>query len=517
MAKHPKRREEQERLSSRRVFLQRAAGTGLVTAAGVTLIPGTLQAGSIIDYIHAVDALNQSSGTGGPPAGGLSANDIDILNFALTVERLEAAFYNQNAGKTYLTGTNQGTTLTATLVSAQQNQTQNPTAQAAGTGFAVFTLSPDNTQLFYNLRTVGLTGTPTAVELRQGTSGVNGNALYTLQPIVNNSTTGTINLNSADVNALLNQGIYLNIATQANPTGEIRGQVVATPSGIFQSNTSVLSSIVNEIQGHENAHVALLEQMLGTNAAAAPTFQNLDAPTLQQFLQMAQMFEDVGTSAYLGQIPLIQDKNVLATAGGIMAVEGRHAGGLRAYRKVASTAEGGDPNTTLTEDGESVNRARTRDQVLTIIQPYIQGLNATNPGGTTGGTTTGATTGTTTGGTTGVTTGTTTGGTTTGATTGATTGTTTGATTGATTGTTTTGVTTGATTGLTTGGTTTTGATTGITTGSTTTGTTTGVTTGITTGATTGVTTGTTTGVTTGTTTGATTGATAPASPFGPY
>ncbi len=85
------------------------------------------------------------------------------------------------------------------------------------------------------------------------------------------------------------------------------------------------------------------------------------------------MFEDVGVSAYLGQAPNIQDKGVLSTAGAIMAVEARHAGGLRAYRKVASTAEGGDPNTTLTEDREAQNRARTRDQVLALIGPFIVG------------------------------------------------------------------------------------------------------------------------------------------------
>jgi len=366
------------------------------------------------------------------------------------------------------------------------------------------------------VRTVGLTGAATAIELRQGASGVNGNALYPLSPLVNGSTTGFINLNAADLNALLNQGIYLNIATQANPTGEVRGQVVATPAGIFSSTTSVLKGIVDEIRDHEIAHVALLEQALGTSAGAVPTFQNLDAPTLQQFLTMAQMFEDVGVSAYLGQAPLIQDKSVLATAAAIMAVEGRHAGGLRAYRKVASTAEGGDPNITLTEDREAVNRARTRDQVISLIQPYVAGQTVTNPGGsTTGGTTTGGTTGSTTGNTTtGATTGSTTGNTTTGVTTGSTTGNTT---TGSTTGNTTTGATTGSTTGNTTGSTTgvttgnstgvTTGNTTGITTGGTTTGATTGASTGTTTGATT---TGATTGITTGATTGTTTGATIP-------
>jgi hypothetical protein len=134
-----------------------------------------------------------------------------------------------------------------------------------------------------------------------------------------------------------------------------------------------LKNIVDEIRAHENAHVALLEQTLGADAEPAPTFQNLTAPTLQQFLEMAQMFEDVGVSAYVDQAPLLENRGLLTSAGAILAVEARHAGGIRAYRKVASTAEGGDPNITLTEDREALNRTRSRDQVLALIAPFIVG------------------------------------------------------------------------------------------------------------------------------------------------
>jgi hypothetical protein len=40
---------------------------------------------------------------------------------------------------------------------------------------------------------------------------------------------------------------------------------------------------------------------------------------------------------------VIQDKTLQALVVGMMAVEARHAGGLRAYRKVASPAEGTTP------------------------------------------------------------------------------------------------------------------------------------------------------------------------------
>jgi hypothetical protein len=130
---------------------------------------------------------------------------------------------------------------------------------------------------------------------------------------------------------------------------------------------------VQEIRAHHNAHVAMLEQTLGTNAQPVPTFQNVDAPTLQQFLTMAQTMEDLGASAHAGLIPLVQDKTILAMVAGVAIVEGRHAGAIRTYRKIASTAEGGDPNLTLTEDGSAVQVARTPQQVLDAVQGFVTG------------------------------------------------------------------------------------------------------------------------------------------------
>jgi hypothetical protein len=350
--------------ATRRAFLQRAAGTGLATAAGIAFIPGlsAAQSQDPFAWITLTDQLKAAA-----QAGGNSA-DLGILNFALLLERLEATFYNTNYNKPYLTNPTPGTQLTALLVGSEQAPTSvNTNAVALGR----FTLSPDQTQLFYDVRSTGLSGEATSIRLFNGARGTTGNIAYTLATPVNGVSTGVITLNPTDMNTLVNQGMYVNIATAANPNGEIRGQVIAAPPGILSTTTPALKSMVDEIRDHENAHVSLLEQALGSNAQAAPTFQNLDAPTLQQFLTMAQMFEDIGTSAYLGQAPLIQDKTILATAGAIMAVEARHAGGLRAYRKVASPAEGGDASITLTEDRESLNRARTRDQVMALIQPFI--------------------------------------------------------------------------------------------------------------------------------------------------
>ena len=372
--------EESRNVPSRRTFLQQLVGTGLASAAGVALLPRMSLAGKGPTTPPPPQGTGQQPGSDGKPVAGAQGGDLDVLNFALLLERLEAAFYNTNGNKPYLTGGdlggNKGTSFAAQLSGGEETPPINTTATANAT----FDLSQDQTLLSYNVQVQGLTSPATAMHLHRGAAGVPGDIVYTLATPVNGSAVGATPINPSDVSTLLAGGFYLNIHTVSNPGGEIRGQVtVAAQPGVGTPGSTVtLKALVDEIRDHENAHVALLTQALGGAAQPAPTFQNLDAPTLQQFLTMAQTFEDVGVSAYLGQLPVILDKNLLATAGGIMAVEGRHAGGIRAYRKTVSTAEGGDPNITLTEDREAVNRARTKEQVLALIQPYLS-ATVTNP------------------------------------------------------------------------------------------------------------------------------------------
>jgi hypothetical protein len=349
---------------TRRLFLRRAAGTGLLTVAGSALLPGLSFAGK---------------GTGIPAPTTASA-DTTILNYLLLIERLDAQFYNLNASKPYLTAaTGGGTTGNAYQVMLVGSE-EVPPVNTLATGTASLQLSQDSTQLSYNVQVTGLSGPATSLYLRRGARGLTGDIVYGLAlPDATGAASGVVPFNPADASTLLNGGFYLNVSTAANPNGEIRGQILpSTPTNPGSSTSGTLKGIIDEIRDHENAHVAQLTQLLGTNAQAPQTFQNLDAPTLQQFLTLAQTLEDVAASAYLGQLSQIQDKQLLATVSAIAMVEGRHAGGLRAYRKGASTGDGGDPNLTLTEDREALNRARTQAQVQALIQPYTTGT-VTNP------------------------------------------------------------------------------------------------------------------------------------------
>jgi len=91
-----------------------------------------------------------------------------------------------------------------------------------------------------------------------------------------------------------------------------------------------LSAFIGVVASHEAAHVAFLKKALGRKAVAKPTFDFKDAVTNQtKFAATAQVLEDTGVAAYLGQAANIKSKKILAAAGSILPVEARHAAWIR--------------------------------------------------------------------------------------------------------------------------------------------------------------------------------------------
>jgi rubrerythrin len=91
-----------------------------------------------------------------------------------------------------------------------------------------------------------------------------------------------------------------------------------------------LTAFINVVAAHEAAHVAYLRKALGRKAVAKPQFDFKDAVTSQtKFAATAQVLEDTGVQAYLGQAGNIKSKKVLAAAGSILPVEARHAAWIR--------------------------------------------------------------------------------------------------------------------------------------------------------------------------------------------
>lgn len=95
------------------------------------------------------------------------------------------------------------------------------------------------------------------------------------------------------------------------------------------------------IGGHEDEHVAFLEEALGDDAGEAPeldfTAGGMFDPfeSYDTFLLLAQAFEDTGQRAYRGQAPnLVEAPDVLEQALTIHSVEARHAAVVRSLREL---------------------------------------------------------------------------------------------------------------------------------------------------------------------------------------
>lgn len=98
--------------------------------------------------------------------------------------------------------------------------------------------------------------------------------------------------------------------------------------------SSETKALAQEIETNEFEHAKFLNgaiKSLGGKPVPQPEVSFPFAGE-SKFLQLAQTFEDTGVMAYNGAAPLIEAKDVLANAGRIVQVEGRHAAGIRMLR-----------------------------------------------------------------------------------------------------------------------------------------------------------------------------------------
>ena len=100
--------------------------------------------------------------------------------------------------------------------------------------------------------------------------------------------------------------------------------------------SSEVRAVVEELASNEAEHAAALADTLsviGGRAKRAPEFDFGGAYRSERaFLALAETLEETGVAAYNGAAPLLQSKDILRFAGGIVQVEGRHAAAIRALR-----------------------------------------------------------------------------------------------------------------------------------------------------------------------------------------
>ena len=100
--------------------------------------------------------------------------------------------------------------------------------------------------------------------------------------------------------------------------------------------TGKIGRFASVVRSHEVAHVAFLRKALGAKAVKRPKFDFKGTTTdLAKFKATAQVLEDTGVAAYLGQVGNIKSKAILGAAGSILPIEARHAGWIRDLNDVS--------------------------------------------------------------------------------------------------------------------------------------------------------------------------------------
>lgn len=111
----------------------------------------------------------------------------------------------------------------ATLDSA----TEVPPKQSEGKGTVAVTVDTATKRLDYMISYAGLTGPATAAHFHGPAAvGANGPVMVPIAPAGPSPLSGSVTLTDAQMTELLAGNSYVNVHTAANPSGEIRGQVV---------------------------------------------------------------------------------------------------------------------------------------------------------------------------------------------------------------------------------------------------------------------------------------------------
>lgn len=158
---------------------------------------------------------------------------------------------------------------------------------------------------------------------------------------------------------------------------------LTTGAGQLTFSDPNLNATVQELAYDERAHVQLLRTALGSAAVAKPAidFAPAGVTTVERFLQVARVLEDVGVSAYGGAAPLLTSRDLLGTAARIALTEALHSGNIRLH--VAQTGAGnigpidsvdvlvGVPpqlgSRLISSDAQGLAAVRTPSQVLSIV------------------------------------------------------------------------------------------------------------------------------------------------------
>lgn len=114
---------------------------------------------------------------------------------------------------------------------------ENPAVTTDGKGLGIFQLDQNEKNVHFKILFTGLTSAFSAAHIHQAPAGMNGGVVFDLVPFVNgNVIEGDWQPDSAQLAALKAGELYVNVHTDNNPSGEIRGQITLLPGLTFDLN-----------------------------------------------------------------------------------------------------------------------------------------------------------------------------------------------------------------------------------------------------------------------------------------
>lgn len=121
---------------------------------------------------------------------------------------------------------------TMAFVATLDGDQEVPPVQTNGSGTATFTFDPATNELTYDIEFGGLSGPVTVAHFHNEAVGVSGGVVFDISADFAGGAmmvSGTWPMTAQDVSELMDGRIYVNIHTELNPAGEIRGQLTPAP------------------------------------------------------------------------------------------------------------------------------------------------------------------------------------------------------------------------------------------------------------------------------------------------
>ncbi|HJW29890.1 MAG TPA: CHRD domain-containing protein, partial [Saprospiraceae bacterium] len=144
-----------------------------------------------------------------------------------------------------------------------------PAVTTDATALATLYFDADRTKAKINVTATGLSGPITGIHIHEGDPGTNGGVLFPLTNVGNRVQGEIDNIGQLDLISLLNSATYVNIHTEANPDGEIRGQLNAEQDYTFYAQMTgdgEVPAVTTNGRGLTSIHYTLGQLKLDINA-----------------------------------------------------------------------------------------------------------------------------------------------------------------------------------------------------------------------------------------------------------